>query len=488
MSVTSTVKSALGTGATAVSRDTLLLLASVPPLRYLAVRTSGAVIRYRQGRARTDPARIAGVVDDQKAMGLALLHMIERGLQGPLAPAVRRAIVCNLLQGILLKKGRRAVVNRFRAEHNDGPPGLLVISPGKACNLHCTGCYADSGTSNEKLEWGTFDRIVDEALTQWGARFFVISGGEPLAYRSEGKGLLEIAEKYPQCYFLMYTNGTLIDDAMAKRLAAVGNVTPAISVEGWRERTDARRGAGVFDQVLATMARLRMAGVPFGISLTATRENAEEILSDEFLNYFFETQGALYGWLFQYMPIGRSFTLELMPTPEQRVWMWHRTWEIIRERRLFLPDFWNSATASFGCIAAGRANGGGYLYIDWNGAVSPCVFVPYSPVNIREIYAQGKTLNDVWAEPFFSDIRQWQAGYADAKGNWLSPCINRDHHSDLCRLIATHEPEPMDANAREALLDPNYAAGLATYDATYGELSQEIWDSAYLRPDGSGSS
>jgi len=80
------------------------------------------------------------------------------------------------------------------------------------------------------------------------------------------------------------------------------------------------------------------------------------------------------------MPIGRGFTLDLLPSPEQRVWMWQRTWQVIRERQVFLADFWNLGPCSNGCISAGR--GGGYLYIDWNGKVMPCVFVPYSPVNI----------------------------------------------------------------------------------------------------------
>jgi len=69
-----------------------------------------------------------------------------------------------------------------------------------------------------------------------------------------------------------------------------------ISVEGWRERTDERRGKGVFDTVLATMDRLKCDGVPFGISLTGTRHNAEEILSDDFIDFFME-RGALFAWL-----------------------------------------------------------------------------------------------------------------------------------------------------------------------------------------------
>ena len=65
----------------------------------------------------------------------------------------------------------------------------------------------------------------------------MFTGGEPLAWRESRKGVLELAEAHPDCFFIMYTNGTLVDDAVAKRLGGLGNVTPALSIEGMRERT-----------------------------------------------------------------------------------------------------------------------------------------------------------------------------------------------------------------------------------------------------------
>ena len=79
-----------------------------------------------------------------------------------------------------------------------------------------------------------------------------------------------------------------------------------------KERTEARRGEGVFGKVLAAMERLKREGVIIGVSLTATRENADEILSDEVVETFFDGVGATYAFVFHYMPIGRSFTLDLM--------------------------------------------------------------------------------------------------------------------------------------------------------------------------------
>jgi len=219
--------------------------------------------------------------------------------------------------------------------------------------------------------------------------------------------------------------------------------------------------------------------VPFGISLTGTRYNAEEILSDDFIDYFIQ-QGAIFGWLFQYMPIGRAYTLDLMVTPEQRTWMWRRSWQIVREKRFFLADFWNSGTACDGCLSAGGHGNGGYFYIDWNGAVSPCVFMPYSPVNIHDVYASGGNLNDVWSVPFFKALRQWQHNYHDQRRNGLAPCPNRDHHDELEQLLRAYEPEPADVNAAETLTDPAYTSGLVAYNRRYESLTGDIWRTHYV--------
>jgi hypothetical protein len=256
-----------------------------------------------------------------------------------------------------------------------------------------------------------------------------------------------------------------------------------ISVEGWKERTDARRGAGVFDKVIAIMKRLREDGVPFGISLTGTRHNAEEILSEDFIDYFIE-QGALFAWLFQYMPIGRAFTLDLMVTPQQRARMWRQSWNLIRSRRFFMADFWNHGTTVDGCLSAGGHGGGGYFHIDWNGAVSPCVFMPYSPVNIRDIYKKGGTITDVWKQPFFASLRNWQKDYQGKQRNGLTPCPNRDHHEELEVLLLQYEPDPTDSNAVQTLVDPEYTEGLVAYNREFEAITVEIWDKHYIHRKG----
>jgi MoaA/NifB/PqqE/SkfB family radical SAM enzyme len=437
-----------------------------------------------------DRRRPAQVQLDKEDMMRALLYSFKRALDRKqishgVLHALLRTTFANYVNEMQDRESKDAAVE-FASRHNgQRPPGLITISPTRTCNLRCTGCYASAGPAGERLHWDVLTRIVTEAKKQWGLRFFVISGGEPFAYRSQGKNLVDLVGAHPDCFFMAYTNGTLIDARMAMRLAEAGNLTPAISVEGFEERTDERRGPGVFQRVLEAMAHLRWAGVPFGISLTATRDNAEEILSDQFIDFFFNEQQAVYGWLFQYMPIGRAYTLDLLITPQQRLWMWRRTWKLIRERHIMLADFWNCGTVSEGCIAAGAP--GGYLYIDWNGKVMPCVFVPYAAANIHDIYRRGGTLDDVYELPYFRAIRRWQFAYglgkerAEEHGNWLLPCSIRDHYGMGRELIDTYLPEPEDAVADAALRDNDYSDGLIRYDQALEELFEPVWKEEDLR-------
>ena len=75
---------------------------------------------------------------------------------------------------------------------------------------------------------------------------------------------------------------------------------------------------------------------------------------------------------------------------------------LMMEKKYFIADFWNSGAASSGCIAAGR--GDGYFYIDWNGNITPCAFVPYVCGNICDVFESGGDLNTVLDMDFFKRI------------------------------------------------------------------------------------
>jgi len=412
-----------------------------------------------------------------------LLYSINRALDKEnISQNARRCFLQNMVGKVIMRDN--SVRRNFKKEYKTRAPGFVLISPTSTCNLKCVGCYANSSKYEKvHMEYDVFTRIIREKKELWGSYFTVISGGEPLMWRSNGKSIIDIFREHKDNYFLMYTNGTFIDKKMAQEMAEAGNVTPAISLEGFEKETDERRGKGTFRRVLNAFENLREAGVPFGVSLTATRNNAEILLSDEIIDFCFEENGAIYGWIFQYMPIGRHYTLDLMVTPEQRLEMYKKEQYMLREKKIFLADFWNSGIASFGCISAGRC--GGYFVIDWKGDVLPCVFFPYKTHNIIQTYKDGGDLNTILFSPFFKEIRNWQNEYGytnpqDETGNWIMPCPIRDHHKLAYDAVIKHDAKPADLPASEALSDEQYHKGLEEYDNRMDELTRDVWDRDYL--------
>lgn len=447
-------------------------------------------IRENKKRHVRDRDTAPGVIDDETSMSLAIVNTFRMLLtERKLSRSTFLMASSILAKDLFMMKSHlveRSVA--FRAKFGFDIPSFLLLSPTKACNLRCIGCYADADDQIRSLDWDVVDKMVGEMRSLWGAQFLVISGGEPLAYRSQGKTIMDLAAAHRDVYFMFYTNGTLITPELAQQMADLGNLIPMISLEGWRERTDARRGAGVFDKAMAAMDALYDSGAIYGASLTAMHSNAEEILSEEFVDFLFKEKHISIAWLFQYLPIGRAYTLEYMVTPQQRLWMWQQSWKFVRNKRYFMADFWNHGTAVDGCLSAGGHGRGGYLYIEWNGNVTPCVFVPYSPVNIKDVYARGGNLNDIFCEPFFADLRRWQMQIKKDTGgsNLLNPCPIRDHNADLRQLIRKHEAEPIDSNSASALQDASYAEGMDRYDAEYQKIVDQVWQAAYVKPSPAG--
>ena len=377
------------------------------------------------------------------------------------------------------------VKEAYKEKYGEFPPQFLVLAPGKRCNLQCTGCYACADTANaEKLDFETSRRIIREAHDLFGSRFMTITGGEPFLYKSDGKTIIDIFEEFNDMFFLVYTNGTLIGPELADKLAKLGNVTPAISIEGWEEQTDKRRGKGVYQRIMRAMECLRDAGVPFGISLTATRQNAEILLQDEYYEYFFNHLGVSYMWQFQLMPIGRGKdVLEMMLTPEQRVKLYHQWSHLLKDKHFPVADFWNSASLSNGCIAYGRWSG--YFYVDWNGNVMPCAFVPYYVDNIKDLYNKDKTLADALQSKLFKNGRKWQRDYGfenpHNQNNLLMPCSIRDHYNNFKHNILTSDAKGENEEAEAILHDPEYEKMMDDFDTKLQKLTESIFHEKYLK-------
>jgi len=417
----------------------------------------------------------------------AMLHCVIRNVdKGYVSVETMKKIIDVLVQNNLIGGGEsyEQAIEKFEEKYGEPPPSFIVLSPTQKCNLNCIGCYASStARTAATIPYPIVDRVVSEVHDSFGSRFITISGGEPFMYKSEGKSLLDIFQKYDDMFFLIYTNGTLINEEVAQRLAKCANATPAISVEGFENQTDQRRGAGTHKKILRAFEYLRRAGVPFGISVTATSKNVDILLADEFYDFYFEEQGACYMWEFQLMPIGRGKDeIDLMVNPEKRVQLYRKWEKLLSEKKYCLADFWNSGVLSRGCIAYGRS--GGYFYIDWHGNVTPCAFIPYYVDNIYDLYNNGKTLSDALFSDFMKNGRKWQREYGfdnwKKPKNWLMPCSIRDHYEIFRNSVLPEDAKPEDEKAREALESDEYFEVLRKYDEELEHLTEKIWEAEYL--------
>jgi len=114
-------------------------------------------------------------------------------------------------------------------------------------------------------------------------------------------------------------------------------------------------------------------------TLVKNKAGADTVTSDEFYDFLID-KGALFGWYFLFMPVGKDPDTSLMPTPEQRKKLYETVQRVRLEKPLFMMDFWGDAPYVGGCIAGGRR----YIHINPKGDVEPCIFVHFSADNIKE--------------------------------------------------------------------------------------------------------
>ena len=335
-------------------------------------------------------------------------------------------------------------------------PGVILISPTMRCNLHCTGCYAANYSIKDDLELDIIDRVLDE-MEDLGIFWVTILGGEPFLRQD----MWEIYEKHRNHFFQIFTNGTLVDKEAARKLAALGNMLIIFSLEGFVEKTDTRRGKGVFQKVMAGMDNLREAGVPFGFSAMATRQNVDILVRDDFYDMLVE-KGCLIGWQFLYIPVGVNPDINLMPTAEQRELLRVRGPRYIRTQKpIFTIDFWNDAPHMGGCIAGGQH----FLHITSHGDVEPCIFIHMAKDNIHD-----KSLKEIINSPFFKAFRNRQP-YSE---NLLRPCTMIDHPQVLREICAECHPYSTDGPVCSLITSP-VAEALDKYSQEVAKILDPVW-------------
>lgn len=343
-----------------------------------------------------------------------------------------------------------------RKKYGCNIPWAILLDPTSACNLHCTGCWAAEYGNKLNLSYEEIDDIIRQGKAL-GVYLYIYTGGEPLVRK---KDLIRLCEEHSDCVFLCFTNGTLIDETFADDLLRVGNFVPAISLEGFEEATDFRRGEGVFKKATAAMELLRKKKLLYGISACYTSANFASITSEEFFDSLIE-MGAYFIWYFHYMPVGNDALPELMPTPEQRVETYHRIRHYRAAKPLFAMDFQNDAEYVGGCIAGGRR----YFHINANGDIDPCVFIHYSDSNIRE-----KTILEALRSPMMMAYHDGQP----FNENMLRPCPMLENPEKLREMVGKTQAHSTDLQSPETV--EHLCAKCDRYAENWKPAAEQLWN------------
>lgn len=328
-------------------------------------------------------------------------------------------------------------------------PAFVMISVTETCNLQCSGCWVSAG-GRKQLTLEQLDGIIADGKKH-GSYFFGILGGEPLMY----KGLLDVMAKHSDCYFQLFTNGTLLTDEIALKLRALGNVTPLISMEGLKEESDRRRGRNeVFERTLRGVRACRKAGVIFGIAASICKTNYDELVCREHIERV-AAEGAAYLWYYIYRPVGANPNPEVALSKEQV-----RSFRefIVEQRRnapvVIIDTYWDDEGKAMCPAATGMSH-----HIGPSGALEFC---PPLQLAREFVNADGSDTYDKFRDStFLEDLRKMTAEVSRG-------CILLEDPQRLAAFLREHEA--VETTSRGTVLQE--------YDKMYPVAGHDMRDEA----------
>lgn len=371
---------------------------------------------------------VMGYKEYVKVNAFDIQEYMTKGVERVVADAIKATLSNPKESSFMLKfaaASKLAGEKRKRAE-KDGEhrPPFLIASITSKCNLHCAGCYSrcNHATVDEEpvkqLTSEEWLKIFDEA-DDLGISFILLAGGEPMIRRD----IIEAAGKKQNILFPIFTNGTYMDERYFELLDSSRNLIPIMSIEGEKEITDSRRGAGIYEKLIANMDELCRRGLIFGASITVTTQNISEVTSDSFLKKLSD-RGCKAVIFVEFVPVTDDSN-ELAPGDKEREYL---SGEIKRLREkhpeMVYISFPGDEKSSGGCVAAGR----GFFHINSHGGAEPCPFSPYSDINVRDT-----SLRDAMNSRLFRELRDRGYLLEDHPGG----CTLYERREDVERIVAT---------------------------------------------------
>lgn len=328
-----------------------------------------------------------------------LAGYMREGIEQIIKDALKASLKNPLESAFLMKfmsscKKADRVRNDYENRNIHIPP-FLIAGITSSCNLFCKGCYArENHSCGENKDqnhlsienWGDIFKQAEDL----GISFILLAGGEPLMR----KEIILKAAEHEKILFPVFTNGTMIDDAVIQLFHKNRNLLPILSIEGNEKQTDDRRGEGTYKILIDAMKTMQKKGIFYGVSITVTTENISTVTDREYLKELYE-KGCKVIFYVEYVPV-TSGSEYLAPGENERE-MLEREQNRLRgifEDMIFI-SFPGDEKYSGGCLAAGR----GFFYIDPDGDAQPCPFSAYSDTNLKN-----KTLLQALESPLFKKL------------------------------------------------------------------------------------
>lgn len=179
------------------------------------------------------------------------------------------------LQGQTIEEIKAKAPWRFQAAATRKP--VVVWNICQHCNMTCPHCYAAaiSHPSPSDLSTVQAKAVIDDLYT-YGVKVLIFSGGEPLL-REDVLELIQYASSLGMHPYLS-SNGSLIDQSMAKKLKDVGVLYVGISIDGLKDFNDHYRGlAGGFQKASQALSFCVQEGMKTGLRMTLTQNNADQL-------------------------------------------------------------------------------------------------------------------------------------------------------------------------------------------------------------------
>ncbi|MBN2208843.1 MAG: radical SAM protein, partial [Candidatus Coatesbacteria bacterium] len=292
-----------------------------------------------------------------------------RRVSNPFAPPVGSRPQFRALKGLLKKElfGRPS-------------PIAMTFAVTYKCPCRCVHCSAGNHLRSDVPELSTEEakQLIDDSQ-DLGVTIIAFTGGEPLLRPDIYELISHVNPK--KAMPIMFTNGLLLTDENAERLAAAGLYTLFVSIDSpvAEEHDSLREMPGLFETAVTGLQKLKAKGVFVGISSYATRSATERGLYKQLyaLAQELRVDDMI---LFDAVPTGNLLhdTSQVL-TPEQRVQIREYSEAVFRDGTMppFCSQSWQNSVEGYlsgiGCLAANIQ-----FYASAYGDIAPCDFTPLS--------------------------------------------------------------------------------------------------------------